>query len=134
MGTFFWSDGSETHVANLFTDFASIPKKGFLILVARYIDPVTLIEYEPKIGHWIGGHDHYYVFGAGAGPQNLEYAMWDGNTTGNTRVTVYELKGYNTETSKLDVRANTFPSQRVWDGVLVSDTQWEETILKTRAY
>lgn len=128
-GHFFWSDGTETHIANLFTDFASIPQKGFLILVARYIDPVTLQEYDnPKLGHWLGGHDHYYVGAVGAGPQNLEYAMWDGNTTGGTRVTVYELKGQDVETKRLDVRANTFPPQRIWDGVLVSDAQWESTV------
>lgn len=134
-GHFFWSDGSETHIANLFTDFAQIPRnKGFLILVARYIDPITLQEYEPKIGHWIGGRDHYYMNAVGAGPNKLEYAMWDGNTTGGTRVTVYELKGQNVEISRSDVRANTFPSQRVWDGVLVSDSQWESTLQRSRSF
>lgn len=134
-GHFWWSDGSETHITNLFTDFAQIPRnKGFLILVARYIDPVTLQEYEPKIGHWIGGRDHYYINAVGAGPNKLEYAIWDGNTTGSTRVTVLELGGYGIETKRLDVRASTFPNQRIWDGVLVSDTQWEETRVKARMY
>lgn len=133
-GHFFWSDGTETHVANLFTDFASVPKKGFLIGVFRYINPITLQELEPKIGHWIGGRDHYYFFGAGAGPNRVEYAMWDGNTTGSTRVTVYELRGYGVETSRVDVRANTFPSQRVWDGVLVSDAQWNQTVERSALF
>ena len=131
-GHFFWSDGTETHIANLFTDFASVPAgKGFLILVARYINPITLQEYSPKIGHWIGGRDHYYINAVGAGPNRLEYAIWDGNTSGSTRVTVYELSGFNTETSRLDVRANTFPNQRIWDGVLISDQQWETTRLRS---
>jgi hypothetical protein len=130
-GHFWWSDGTETHVTNIFTDFAQIPKKGFLIGVFRYIDPVTLQELEPKIGHWVGGRDNYYFFMAGAGPNRVEYAVWDGNTTGNTRVTVYELNGFNVETSRTDVRANTFPSQRVWSGVLISDSQWETTRLRS---
>lgn len=131
-GHFFWSDGSETHLTNLFTDFAQIPSgKGFLILVARYIDPVTLQELNPKIGHWLGGLDHYYINAVGAGPQKLEYAIWNGATTGGTRVTVYELNGYDIETARLDVRANTFPNQRIWDGVLVSDSQWETTRLRS---
>jgi len=127
-GHFFWSDGTETHIANIFTDFASVPRgKGFLILVARYIDPITLQELNPKIGHWIGGRDHYYVNATGAGPNKLEYALWDDPVTGQTRTTVYELSGYGIETLRLNVRVNTFPAQSLWTGVLVSDQQWNTT-------
>lgn len=121
-GHFIWSDLTETHV-NLFTEFAQIPtNKGFLILHAKYLDSQGT---QTHIGHWIGGKDHYYVSATGAGPNNLEFAMWNDPTTGNTRATVYELKGYGIETLRTDVRVNTFPNQRVYDGVLVSDSAWE---------
>lgn len=134
-GHFFWSDGTETHIANLFTDIDTVPtNKGFLILVARYIDPTTLQEYEPKIGHWIAGHDNYYVSITGAGPNNIEYAMWDNPVTGNTRVTVYQLIGQNVETKRENVKVNSLPSTRQYVGALVSDQQWNATVERSKLF
>ena len=128
-----WWDGSqlvESHVNDVINNVSNIPagvKNGFLILVLRYINPDTGTEdwNGVKLGHYIAGHDHYYVdFQPSANPERVVYAIWDGNTTGNTRVNVYELKGENVETRQENVRANTFPNSRVFDGFLVSDNDY----------
>lgn len=122
-GHFFWSDESETHIPNIFTDFASIPRnKGFIAACFRYLDPNTLQEYtNPKIGHFVSGMDHYYINAVGAGPQNIEYAMYNNPITGSTTTPVFELKGYGLETKRTAVKVNTFATQRIWDGVTVTD-------------
>lgn len=128
---FIWWDGSnlqETHINDILTNIDLIPQaiaSGFLILVLRYINPYTGTEdwNGVKLGHYIAGHDHYYVnIRPSANPESVEYALWTGNTTGTTRVTVYELRGENMEVKRLDVRANTLQNNRVFDGVLVSDS------------
>lgn len=130
---FFWSDGTETHLSNIFTQWDQIPfEKGFLILVLRYLDPNTMQEYtNPKLGHWIGGMDNYYVAAVGAGPNNIEYASYN---AGTNRTTVYELRGQDLETSRLDVRVNTFPANRLFIGAQVSDAVFEEAVQRSLAY
>lgn len=135
---FVWWDGSqlvETHINDILNNIDSIPagvKNGFLILVLRYINPDTGQEYDnPKLGHFIAGRDHYYVNLRGNPVESVEYAVWDGNTTGNTRVNVYELTGENKEVKRTDVRANTFPNSRVFDGILVSDNDYATALAMT---
>jgi hypothetical protein len=121
-GHFFWSDETETHIANLFTDFAQIPRnKFFLAGMFRYLDPVTLQELNPKVGFTMSGMDHYYINAVGAGPQNLEYAMYNDPVTGSTTTTVYSVLGYAQETKRTGVRVNTFAAQRIWNGATVAD-------------
>lgn len=131
-GHFLWSDFTETHIPNLFTGFGNVPRnKLLLILIARYIDPVTeeeLIINGAKIGHWIGGFDNYYVNSFGNPPQRIHYAYWDNPYNNNTRTTVYEIKGYGEETSTPDVRIGTFSNVRIWQGGLVSNPQWEQAL------
>ena len=135
---FVWWDGNnlqQSHINDVLNNIDSIPvgvKNGFLILVLRYINPDDGTENwdGTKLGHIIAGHDHYYV--------NLiteeqviaavEFALWDGNTTGNTRVNVFELRGENRELKRTDVRANTFPNSRVFDGILVADAVYEQAL------
>ena len=130
-GHFLWSDFTETHIPNLFTGFANVPRnKQLLILVARYIDPVTeqeIIDNGAKIGHWIGGWDNYYVNSFGNPPHRIEYAQWNDPYNNSTQIAIYELKGYGMESSKT-VRANTLYNNRIWKGGLVSDTQWDQAI------
>jgi len=137
-GHFLWSDFTETHIVNLFTGFASVPKnKALLILVSRYIDPVTLQEITvdgAKVGHWIGGYDNYYVNSFGSPPTRIEYAYWNDPYTSNTRTTVYNLLGYGVETSTPNVRVGTFASTRLWKGGLVSNTQWDQAIAWSNNY
>lgn len=132
-GHFLWStkdvngNFEETHVANLFTDYGLVPKKPLLILIARYIDPVTLQEIDQsgsKIGHFIGGHDNYYVAAFGNPPTRIDYAYWDNPVTSQTRTTVYELRGFGIETSRTGVRVNSFPSANLWTGGLVTNAEW----------
>lgn len=132
-GHFLWSDFTETHIPNLFTGFTNIPRnKLLLILIARYIDPNTgqeLINNGAKIGHWISGWDNYYVNSFGNPPQRIQYAQWNDPYTNNTRVTVYELKGYGIEEATTSVRVGTFANTRIWKGGLVSDEQMEQALV-----
>lgn len=134
---FIWWDGNnlvETHINDILNNIDSIPpgvKSGFLILVLRYVNPADGTEYWDgiKLGHYIAGHDHYYANPIpAANPEYVEYAVWDGNTTGGTRVNVYELRGENKELKQTDVRANTFPAARVFDGILVADAVYEQAL------
>lgn len=130
---FIWWDGSnlqETHINNILNNIDQIPEgiaSGFLILVLRYCDPITLEEINPKIGHWIGGRDHYYVnLRPPVNAESVEYAMWDNPVTGQTIANVFELQGFGIETIRQQIRVNTFPNNRVFDGIAVSDTIWEQ--------
>ena len=136
---FVWWDGNnlqETHINDILNNIDSIPQgiaTGFLILVLRYVnrlkDGTTTEDFGGyKLGHFIAGHDHYYVNLRGNPVESVEYALWTGNTTGNTRVEVYELTGQNREIIRTDVRANTFPNNRVFDGVLVADSVYEQAL------
>lgn len=134
---FIWWNGTslqETHINDILNNIDQIPQgiaTGFLILVLRYINQSDGTELFGgiKLGHFIAGRDHYYVnLRPAANPESVEYAVWDGNTTGNTRVTVYELQGENIETKRIDVRANTFPNSRVFDGILVADAVYEQAL------
>jgi hypothetical protein len=120
---FIWDDLSETHISNILHNIDQVPtSKGFLILVLRYCDPVTLEEYDnPKLGHTIGGMDNYYVNIIGNPVDTVEYAVWNNPTTGATRTTIYELRGKELEVKRLDVRVNTLSNSRKFVGALVSD-------------
>ena len=137
-GHFLWSDFTETHIPNLFTGFANVPRnKLLLILIARYIDPVTneeILDNGAKIGHWIGGWDNYYFNSFGNPPTRVQYATWNDPYTNNTRTTVYELRGFGIEESIPNVRVGTFANTKIWKGGLVSDTQWEQAMLWAENY
>lgn len=132
---FLWWNGTnlqETHINDILNNIDSIPAgvaNGFLILVLRYCDPDTLVEYDnPKLGHYIAGHDNYYVNLIGNPIDTVEYAIWDDPTTGQTRVTLHQLRGQSVETKAFDVRVNTLSNSRKYVGVLVSDALYTEAL------
>jgi len=133
-GHFFWGDETETHVANIFTDFDQVPKKGFVIAVFRYIDPVTLVEYEPKIGHILSGWDRYYVNAVGAGPERIEYARWNLPANNQTEVTVYEVRGFALETVRTGVKIANFATRNIWSGVEVADDVYGRILARSRLF
>lgn len=120
-GRFFWSDETETYVANMFTDFAQVPRnKGFITGLFHYLDPATNTPIGPPyLGFILTGWDKYYVNATGAGPQNIEYAMWNLPANNNTQVTVWSLTGYATETSRT-AKVGSFPANRIFDGATVT--------------
>lgn len=120
----FWSDETETHLSNIFTQFADIPRNKFYIFgLFHYIDNNSQQQEigPPKLGHILGGWDHYYINATGAGPNNLEYAFWNDPYNNNTVVKVYELKGYAVETVRTNVKVGTLSTQRIWNGLTVAD-------------
>jgi hypothetical protein len=133
---FVWWDGNslqESHINDVINNIDQIPQgiaDGFLILVLRYVNPETGQEYDnPKLGHWISGSDHYYVnLRPPVNPETVEYAHWNDPSPGNKEVTVYELKGQNLETKSLNVRINTFPNNRLFDGILVADATYNQAL------
>ena len=133
-GHFFWGDETETHVANIFTDFGSVPKKGFITAIFRYIDPQTLVEYEPKKGHILSGWDKYYVNAVGQGPDYVEYARWNLPYNNNTLTTVYEIRGFGQETTRTGVKVGTFPNPAIWDGVTVADDVYNRIYARTKLF
>ena len=144
----YWTGSAlaEAHVNDIINNIDQIPvavKSGFLILVLRYVNPDTGTELWPhgfaadtiKLGHFIAGSDHYYVnFQPAANPDHIEYSYWTGNTTGNTRVTIYELRGENLETKQTNVRANTLPNARIFDGFLVSDADYNTALAMAASF
>lgn len=132
---FVWWDGAnlqETHINDILNNINQIPSgiaNGFLILILRYVDPITGLEYNnPKLGHYIAGRDNYYVNLIGNPIDTVEYAVWDDPTTGNTRTNIYELRGQNIETKRTDVRVNQLANSRKYIGILVPDATYTQAL------
>jgi hypothetical protein len=130
-----WGDMSESHV-DAFTQYDQLTPnkpKGILIIHTKYLDEQGNQTHN---GHWLAGSDHYYFRATGTnsttgGPQNIEYATWNDPVTGQTRTTVYELRGYGQEIKRDNVRVNTFLTNAIWDGKLVSDELYEQAVQRS---
>ena len=131
-GHFLWTDFTETHIPNLFTGFANVPRnKLLLFLVTRYVDPATneeILFNGSVVGAYIHGFDNYYVNSFGNPPHKIQFAYWNDPYTSNSRTTLYDLTGYSMETSTPSVRIGTFPTTRIWKGGGVSDAQWNQAV------
>lgn len=128
-----WGDLTMNYYANIFQSFASVPKKTVLVILTKYLDDNGA---ETEYGHVLMGYDNYYFNSQGNPPTIIEYAYWNDPTTGQTRTTVYELRGKGLETIKAGspIRVNTFNSARIWKGALVSDTDWNNIMSQVEPY